>query len=782
MIMIESKKRWRLTTPDEELVQAIQKELSISSVLAKILVTRGISSAEKAKSFMAVGMEGIHNPYLMKDMDVAIERIRRAIENQEKIVVYGDYDADGVTSTTVMMTVLEDLGADVSFKIPNRFKHGYGPNKELFQQASEEGATLIITVDNGISGVEEVAFANSLGVDVIISDHHDIGETMPEAVAVIHPRHPQGNYPFGELAGVGVAFKMAQALYEEVPEHLFELVAIGTIADLVPLHDENRTLVKAGLAALRDSPRPAIEALAEVSGVKQRDITEETIGFMFGPRVNAIGRLQDADPAVRMFMTEDMAEARSLAGGLDVLNKERQAIVKKIAEEATTQVEQRYPDGPPHVIVVAQEGWNPGVVGIVASKLVEQYYRPAIVLSLNPENGKAKGSARSIEGFHLYNELSENRDILPHFGGHPMAAGMTLDIEHVDELRSRLNKQAEVGLTAEDLTPVVDIDIPVRLDEIDTDTIESMRLLAPFGMGFAKPKFFLGDVTVSSIRKIGAAQNHLKVELAQDAATIDAVGFGLGSVGDELTPDVKIDVIGDLQVNEWNGRKKPQLMIEDVRTDEWQLYDIRGIRQVARWSKLIPEKGQVFLAFRPDTAAVFESLIGQPILVPEEIRQLEARKHHLVLLDLPDTEDELAAVLAELKPKRIYAHFHAKESQYFEQIPTREQFAWLFSFIKKRGTFDFKKHCDELAKHKGWSRETLFFMLQVFFELDFVTLNNGLTEVAKAPSKRDLTEAPIYKKREQQIALEQKLLYAPYRDLKQWFDTKVAAKEEEIWI
>ncbi len=782
MLMIESKKRWRLTTPDEGLVQVIQQELSISSVLAKILVTRGISSAEKAKSFMAVGMEGIHNPYLMKDMDIAIERIRRAIEAQEKIVVYGDYDADGVTSTTVMMTVLEDLGADASFKIPNRFKHGYGPNKELFQQAADEGATLILTVDNGISGVEEVAFANSLGMDVIISDHHDIGETMPKALAVIHPRHPEGNYPFGELAGVGVAFKMAQALYEEVPEHLLELVAIGTIADLVPLHDENRVLVKAGLAALRDSPRPAIEALAEVSGVKQRDITEETIGFMFGPRVNAIGRLQDADPAVRMFLTEDMAEARSLAGGLDVLNKERQAIVKKIAEEATAQVEQRYPDGPPHVIVVAQEGWNPGVVGIVASKLVEQYYRPTIVLSLNPENGKAKGSARSIEGFHLYNELAKNRDILPHFGGHPMAAGMTLDIEHVDELRSRLNDQAEASLTAEDLTPVVEIDIPVRLDEIDTETIESMRILAPFGMGFAKPKFYLGDVTVSSIRKIGAAQNHLKVELAQDAASIDAVGFGLGPVGDELTPDVKIDVIGDLQVNEWNGRKKPQLMIEDVRTDEWQLYDIRGIRQVARWSKLIPDKGQVFLAFRPDTAAVFETLINQQIVGPEAISNLEARKHHLVLLDLPDSEEELAAVLAELKPKRIYAHFYAKESQYFEQIPTREQFAWLFSFIKKRGTFDFKKHCDELAKHKGWSRETLFFMLQVFFELDFVTLNNGLTEVAKAPSKRDLTEAPIYKKREQQIALEQKLLYASYRDLKQWFDAKVAAKEEELWI
>src|SRR5690606_38703929 len=248
----------------------------------------------------------------------------------------------------------------------------------------------------------------------------------------------------------------------------------------------------------------------------------------------------------------------------------------------------------------------------------------------NPETGKAKGSARSIDGFHLYNELAVNRDILPHFGGHPMAAGMTLQMAHVDELRERLNHQAKDSLTEEDLIPVVEIDIPVRLDEIDIETIESMRYLAPFGMGFAKPKFFLEGVTVSSIRKIGAAQNHLKMELAQNSKTLDAVGFGIGPIGDELTPDVKIDVIGDLQINEWNGRKKPQLMVEDVRTDQWQLFDIRGIRQVSRWSKLIPEKGQVFLAFKPDTAAVFRTLIDEPIYSPEALSGLDEPKHHLV--------------------------------------------------------------------------------------------------------------------------------------------------------
>uniref|UniRef100_UPI00356A166C single-stranded-DNA-specific exonuclease C-terminal domain-containing protein n=1 Tax=Planomicrobium okeanokoites TaxID=244 RepID=UPI00356A166C len=324
--------------------------------------------------------------------------------------------------------------------------------------------------------------------------------------------------------------------------------------------------------------------------------------------------------------------------------------------------------------------------------------------------------------------------------------------------------------------------IPVELEEIDTETIESMRYLAPFGMGFAKPKFYIQGVKVASIRKIGAAQNHLKVELASGGSTLDAVGFGIGEIGDQLTPDVLIDVIGDLQINEWNGRKKAQMLIEDIRTDQWQLFDIRGIRQVSRWSKLIPERDQVYLAFNTETVAVFKTLIPHPIHSVDSIGQLAGEKHHLVLLDLPESEEQLEEVLKRLTPKRIYAHFYAKESQYFEQIPTRDQFKWLFAFIKKRGTFDFKKHCDELAKHKGWTRDSLFFMLQVFFELGFVTLNNGLTEIAESPGKRDLAEAPSYKKREQQIALEQKLLYASYRDLKEWFDAKVSAKEEQVWI
>lgn len=780
--MIESKKQWQLSTPDEHKTKQLEQALGIPPVLAKILVSRGMDTPEKAHAFMNIDNSSLHDPYLLKDMDRAVIRIREAIDKQEQIVVYGDYDADGVTSTSVMMTVLRDLGADATFMIPNRFDHGYGPNSELFQLASDGGCTLLITVDNGVSGIEQARLAKQLGMDLIITDHHDIGEELPEAHAIIHPRHPASTYPFGELAGVGVAFKLAHALYGEAPDHLLELAAIGTVADLVPLHGENRYLVREGLNRLKTTERAAIAALCEVAGVGAHEITEETIGFGFGPRINAIGRLQDAGPAVDLLLSSDPAEARGLAKQLDVLNKERQSIVAKITEQATAQVHARHPDGAPHVIVVAQEGWNPGVVGIVASRLVELFYRPAIVLSLDPETGKAKGSARSIEGFHLYNELAKNRDILPHFGGHPMAAGMTLGTADVDDLRERLNRQGEAVLTEDQLIPAVEIDIPVEPAEISIETLESIQSLAPYGMGFSRPKFYMNGVRAATIRKIGANRNHLKMELEKDGTAIDAIGFSLGHLADELTPEVKVEAIGDLQINEWNGRKKPQLLLEDLRTTEWQLYDIRGVRQVTRWAPLIPETDQLYVVFRPETAEAFQKLVNAPVKQADGLDEADCAAHHLVLLDLPDDEQQLQTVLQRIQPKRVYCHFFTEESHYFGTLPDREQFKWLFGFLKQRGRFDVRKDGETLAKHKGWSRDSLIFMLQVFFELGFVKMNNGLTEIAETPVKRDLSEAPSYQKRQRQMELEQKLLYASYHDLKEWFNAQLSAREEKVWI
>jgi len=771
--MILSKKRWRVERPDAKLVQTLQNDLQLSAIAAKILAARGCETTADAESLLNMTEASIHDPFLMHGMAEAVARIEQALDNGEKILVYGDYDCDGVSSTTVMLNVLLDLGADVSFKIPNRFIHGYGPNEALFREAHEEGVQLIITVDNGISGIEPIRVAKELGMDVIVTDHHEPGDELPPADIILHPRIPEGHYPFGELAGVGVAFKLAHALYGELPTHLMEYVAVGTVADLVPLVDENRYLVKRGIEEMRRSLSPWVQAMCEVASAEQAKINEETIGFYFGPRLNAVGRLGEAAPGVELLMAEDNAKAIALAKQLNTCNSERKDIVKSITDEAIALIESDKKIGDSLVLVIAGEGWNAGVVGIVASRLVELYYRPTIVLSLDYEKGTAKGSARSIEGFHLYNELAKNRDILPHFGGHPMAAGMTLPIEHVDELRSRLDDQARACLSEEQLTPVLNIDIPLKMDEISADAIEEISTLGPYGTDFPKPVYVLEDVEISSMRKIGAAENHIKMELTDGYEKLDSVGFNKGHLHDELTYGIKVSFTGDLQINEWQGRKKAQFMIEDVQTTEWQLFDIRGIRQTSRWLNTVPKEAATFIAFRSETVTYYQSLIGVPILPVDPTLSNVEQSNYIVLLDLPQNVQMLESVLRKTAPSRIYAHFYMPDSQYFNGLPTREQFSWYYKFLKNRPAFPLNMHLAELAKHTGWPLDALKFMTQVFFELDFVKMESGLTTVNVNAPKQALTEAPSYKQRSEQIEMEQKLVYAPYIELKQWFDERL---------
>ncbi|MFS0575326.1 single-stranded-DNA-specific exonuclease RecJ [Sporosarcina sp. 179-K 3D1 HS] len=768
--MIESKKRWTISRPDQQIVEALIAELGIPTVHAKILAARGITDPSEANAFLHMDESSLHDPFLFHDMDKAVAIIGHAIAQQKKIAVYGDYDADGVTSVSVLTTSLEKLGADVLFAIPDRFAHGYGPNQELFHDLYEKGVSLIITVDNGISGIDQIAYAKSLGMQVIITDHHEIGETLPAADAIIHPRHPEGSYPFGELAGVGVAFKLACALLGEIPYDLIELVAIGTVADLVPLRDENRYFVKEGIRRMRRSKRPAIQALARVAGTEQSDLNEESIGFTIGPRINAAGRLGDATPAVELLKTEDEGVAIALAQQLDSLNKERQVIVSTITKEAERMISDKYGEKLPYVFVIAGEGWNPGVVGIVASRLTEKYHRPSIVLSLDNEAGVAKGSARSIAGFDLYMELSKNADLLPHFGGHQMAAGMSLAIEDVDALRDRLNAQAAEVLTEQLLIPEKIIDVPLKIEEINVDILESLEILRPFGMSFEKPTYMIEKLTTASVRQIGAEKNHLKLELQDGDLKLDAIGFRFGHMADHVTPDITLSLVGDLQVNEWNGHKKPQLLIEDVRSDDWQLFDLRGIREPSRWLPKIPMERTLFVAFRDRTFTRLPSTM-QGISVLHYGKDQLQEADNVVLLDMPNATDELEHVIQTIVPDRIYAHLHEPESKYFEGIPGRDQFGWYYTFLKKRGSFDIKRNADMLAKHMGWKKGTISFMSRVFSELGFVKIENGLVSVVETGEKRDLAEAPSYRQRQRQIELEKILLYASYVELKQWFET-----------
>ena len=678
--MIQSTKKWLVQQPNEDIIKQLQSDLNISSLAAKILTARGYTSVQEAKNILNMDETNLHDPYLLNGMKEAVERIEEALNNEEKILIYGDYDADGITSTTVMMNVLLDLGADVSFCIPNRFTHGYGPHEELFRKAHAEGVQLIITVDNGISGIEPVRVAKELGMDVIVTDHHEAGEVLPPADVIIHPRLPEGHYPFGELAGVGVAFKIAHALYGEVPDHLFEFAAIGTVADLVPLVGENRYIVQQGIKQLKTSYNPWVRALCEITSVKQKEIDEDSIGFYFAPRLNAVGRLGDADPGVAFLMSENDLEAAAGAKLLNEKNVERKEIVNTITEQAIEMIENDPAISDSLVLVIAKEGWNPGVIGIVASRLVEKYYRPTIVLSLDRVKGTAKGSGRSIEGFHLYQELAKNREILPHFGGHPMAAGMTFPMEHVDELRSRLHQQALQCLTDDMLTAKLSIDVPVDISEVTVEAIEEIKKLGPFGTGFSKPVYALQNVQVRSMRKIGAGENHLKMELEDAHGFIDGIGFSKGYLYDEITYGVSLSFVGDLQINEWQGKKKPQFMISDVQTNEWQLYDYRGKNQVQKWIHTISQNDSDFIAFQQSTVQYFEGQLAKSIRLINNEEDMKNLSPNIVLLDLPKTAQTLEKLINQDQATRVYAVFYTPESKYFNGMPTREHFSWYYSF------------------------------------------------------------------------------------------------------
>ncbi|UTT42010.1 single-stranded-DNA-specific exonuclease RecJ [Exiguobacterium aurantiacum] len=762
--MYHAKKRWVYPETDTTAVERLQTELNISEQLATLLIQRGHRDVEAAKAFLHVEDElTFHDPYLFEQMNKVVDRLKRAADDGEMVLIYGDYDVDGVSASAVMWHALTEIGVMAECYIPNRFTEGYGPNKEAFSWAAGEGFTLIITVDCGISGIEEATLLKELGVDLIITDHHEPKETLPDAFAIIHP-HIDPSYPYDKLAGAGVALKVAHAVLGRMPEELLDLAVLGTIADLVPLDGENRLLAKLGLKALDDSKRPGILALREVCALTDGTLNEESVGFAFGPRINAAGRLDSAMPALQMLLAESVEEALELAQKLDKQNKERQDIVKTIAKEATELVEASMTDD--RVLVVASERWNPGVVGIVASRLVEAYYRPVILLCHDPKTGKAKGSGRSIDGFDLFKELSQNEDILPHFGGHPAAAGMTLLSENVAELRRRLNEQAE-SIPDETFVARVNVDLKLDVNDVSLDLIAEIGKLAPFGMGNPSPRVVVADARLRDIRQIGRDNTHLKVQLAGDKRELDGIGFGYGHVVSEISKMANVSVMGSLQVNEWNGMRKPQLMIQDIRVDGFQVFDYRGKKNSLDELKQLPGDTTSFISFQGRDDFPLHDL-DTPL------------KPFVVLLDLPDEEEVLADMLTE-DVERIYCAF-GQGGSFFEKLPTREDFRTYYVHMATCERKNLRENLIRLSIERKWSKNTIQFMHQVFSELEFlVTMEDGLPGVNPEAPKRDLTEAPCYKRRVGRVQLEERFIYASLAELKERLQSLRSNKMQEAY-
>ncbi len=558
------RKRWRLKDylydPND-----ISLTYSISLPLARILSTRGIEK-DKIELFLNPRLENLHSPYLFTDMAKAVDRVRRAIENGEAIMIHGDYDVDGVTALALLFRNLERLGAkNVIPYIPDRFHEGYGLSEKGIREAHSRNVKLLITVDCGITGKREVCLANELGMDVIITDHHEPKAELPPAYAVLNPK--ADSYPFKELAGVGVAFKLIEAIYESCglsKKTLYwdlDLVALGTVADIVPLVDENRILVKYGLMVLNETLKAGLKAL-KMTARLNGEIHPWHISFILAPRLNAAGRLSHAEKAFRLLVTKDGEEALKIARELEEENRRRQSIEKRILEEAISCVEGMDLDQN-WVLVLGKRGWHEGVIGIVASKLVDLYHRPTLLISLGDETGK--GSARSIPSFHLYNALKEAEDLLITFGGHKFAAGFKVDLDKIDELRRLINAVAKRDLTEEDLIPEIEIDSKIELSEITDEFLDEYEKLAPFGLGNPVPVLLMEGVeVVGEIEKVG--NNHLRFTVRKGKDFLKVFAPKHAEFADKLERGRSIvDLVFQLSRNHWSPRGEYELRALDIR-------------------------------------------------------------------------------------------------------------------------------------------------------------------------------------------------------------------------
>ncbi len=556
-------KKWECYAVDENKVNELVNKFGISGILARILVNKNITQKDEIDLFMNPTRKDFHNPFLMPDMEIIVDRVLQAIEQKEKIMIYGDYDADGITSITVLKSFLEERGLEVASYIPNRLDEGYGLNKTALKKIYDDGYRLIITVDCGISGIDEVDYANSLGMEVLITDHHEPAETLPKAVAVVDAKRKDNKYPFNQLAGVGVVFKLIQAisikLDLEEKEYLkyLDIVCIGTISDIVPLIDENRVIAKLGLKLIAQTKNIGLKALLEVIGFKNIDST--TISFGVAPRINACGRMGDEQVALDLFLEKDYDKAKELAIKLNEYNIERQTIEKSIFDEATEKIEKNEKDKA--CIIVGSEGWHHGIIGIVASKVTEMYFKPSILICFEGNDGK--GSGRSIPGFDLHDALTECSDYLEKFGGHSMAVGVTVSRDKFELFKNKFEEYAK-SHDIDKIIPVINIDSELSLKDIDIDSVKSLQKLEPYGEANKMPVFMIRNLKINSIRALSEGK-HLKLTLKDDGYMINAIGFNMGNLSNEYLIDDKVDVIGNLDINSFNGNESIQLILKDIR-------------------------------------------------------------------------------------------------------------------------------------------------------------------------------------------------------------------------
>ena len=767
--MIDAKFKWELAdNASSATVDNLEKELGISRILATLLAQQGIDSTEQAKKFFEPSIEEIHDPTLLHDMDKAVERIEQAVEKQEQITIYGDYDADGITSTSLMYETLLSIGANVNYYVPNRFTDGYGPNMDAYQRLIDNGTQLFITVDNGVSGKNVIDKVMEAGVDVVITDHHELPADLPNAVAIVHPRYPGSNYPFPDLSGVGVAFKVAWALTGEFPVEELDLVAIGEIADVVNVTDENHALISYGIQQLRQGMRPGLAALMKLADIKANNLTDQDIGFGIAPRLNALGRIADANDGVKLLTSLDENESQKLAKEVDQANKERQNLVADIMKEAEEQANSSANQQKKTLLIVGK-GWHQGVLGIVASRIMNETGKPTIVASTDQNNPTLiKGSGRSVDSFNLFNALEAHRELFTTFGGHPAACGLSFDQKNIVPLQIALEEEA----VKQKFDPTVKQPLPIAMKLVPADVTQQLyndiQRVAPFGPGNMEPVFELNNVKVVDVKTMGQEHQHLKFSIVSDKKNLTVVAFGQGNLATLLSaPTGQINLAVKVSLNEWRGKKSVQLMLEDLQINGTVIID-------ERTNKLTPQ-----LFSSSDYYIVREPRLREniaPHVAPgytlsiEEAIKTDFSGQQVTLVDCPSSEEMLKRIFAEDEgePATIRLLLYQRKSAYLAGLPTRNDFAQLYRFIYRQKELKWPMQAKAVSNHLKINMDRLNLMIQVFSEAGFVTIKDDVLKFNESTNKTDLTQTKRYQKQLAQYKVEQQLLFNDAATVAKW--------------
>ena len=703
------KYNWIYPSYDENFIKELES-YSISKNIAKILNARSITDMTVVKKYFSDEYEEGYDPFLMYDMQKAVDRINEAIENEEKILVYGDYDADGITSTVLLVETLISMGANVSSYIPNRFEEGYGPNKEAFTKIINSGISLIITVDNGIAGVEEVDLANELGCDVIVTDHHKIQDTMPNAYAIIHPEHPDGNYPFKKLAGVGVAFKLAHALLEIFPDFLLDLVAIGTIADMVSITDENRIFVKQGLELLNEDPRIGLKMLLELSSIDTK-IDEQTVGFYIAPKLNSIGRMDSAKLGLTFLMAEDPVTAKSLAEQIEQYNIERKKVTEDIVKDVINKIENS--DKKEKNVIMVSGEYHEGVLGIVASNIVERYQKPVFIM--NEKDGVLKGSARSIFDFNIYVAMNKISDLFIAFGGHTLAAGFSFDASNFDKIEGFLDNEFEEFKKHNELKSSKNIDIVTSLEDISYQFLNSLDVLKPYGMDFEKPSVLIENAMVLNKAYFGSEKQYLRLTIADEVGNLECISFKDVAAFDKVEKNDIVDLLCTLDKNNFNGRSKLQAHIIDINIKEFLFEDLRFMNYDI--SK-IDNTSLKLSKYKDDKASNF--------YLYKDIDKLDTDFEYIYLLDIPNSKDYLGRIV-NLNPKKVFLICEEKEILSDLYLIDKDRLIKLFNLIlsTKNKQINVAQQLDKLLSVLKTNVDSLKIMIQIFKELELIKFVNN---------------------------------------------------------